>query len=192
MRAGIAIAIAVAALHGGAARADSTPADPGPPGMLRAAFPEAARFEAADLLLTEEVARRLAELARTRIPERMVTFYVARGPGSPDGAKDGPVLGYAVLQSHVVRTKRETLLVTFEADGRLRRVVVLQFLEPPEYRPSERWLAQLAGKGTGDRLAVGDDVAPISGSTLSARGVTDQARWLLQALRMAREGRRVP
>jgi hypothetical protein len=102
------------------------------------------------------------------------------------------VLGYAVVQSHVVRTKRETLLVAFEPDGRIRRITVLSFLEPPEYKPSERWLAQFAGKGTGDRLAVGDDVAPISGSTLSARGVSDQARWLLQALRAAKEARKVP
>ena len=183
------LAAAVVALLGAAARADSPPPDPGP---LRAAFPDAILFEPADLLLTDEMARKLDELARTRIPERMVTFYVARGPGVPDRMRGGPVLGYAVVQSHVVRTKRETLLVAFEPDGRLRRIAVLSFLEPPEYKPSERWLAQFAGKGTGDRLAVGDDVAPISGSTLSARGVSDQARWLLQALRAAREARKVP
>ena len=102
------------------------------------------------------------------------------------------MLGHGVLQSHVVRTKRETLLVAFEPDGRIRRIVVLSFLEPPEYKPSERWLGQFEGKGATDRLAVGDDLAPISGSTLSARGVSEQARWLLQALRMAREAKRVP
>lgn len=191
MRSRLAIA-AVLALLVNVARADSPPADPGPPGALRAAFPDAAVFEPTDLLLTDEMARKLDELARTRIAERMVTFYVARAAGAPDRAKGGPVLGYAVVQSHVVRTKRETLLVAFEPDGRIRRISVLSFLEPPEYRPSERWLAQFAGKGTGDRLAVGDDVAPISGSTLSARGVSDQARWLLQALRAAREAHRLP
>jgi len=39
---------------------------------------------------------------------------------------------------------------------------------------------------------VGDDIAPISGSTLSARGVAEQSRWLLQALEMARQARKVP
>jgi hypothetical protein len=96
-----------------------------------------------------------------------------------------------VLQSHVVRTKRETLLVAFEPDGRLKRIAVVAFLEPPEYKPSERWLAQFAGKGPADRLAVGDDLAFISGATLSARGVAEQSRWLLQALRMAREAGKV-
>ncbi|MEI7706527.1 MAG: FMN-binding protein, partial [Deltaproteobacteria bacterium] len=154
--------------------------------------PDADRFDPSDVILTDEMARRLDELARSRIPERMVTFYVARkGPASP-GNPGGQVLGYAVVQSHVVRTKRETLLLAFEPDGRIRRVVVLSFLEPPEYRPSERWLAQLAGKGTADRTAVGDDLAPITGSTLSARGVAEQSRWLLQALSMSRKAGKVP
>ena len=175
---------AVLALLGAAARADSPPADPGPPGMLRATFPEAERFDSADVILTDDLARRIDELARSRIAERMVTFYTAR--------RGADVLGYAVVQSHVVRTKRETLLVAFEPDGRIRRIVVVSFLEPPEYKPSERWLGQFAGKGAADRLAVGDDLAPISGSTLSARGVAEQSRWLLQALQVAKQQRRVP
>ena len=186
------LAIAVALLLGTAARADSPPPDPGPPGMLRSTFPDALHFEAVDLLLTDQMAKQLEELARSCIGERMVTFYVARGAGSPDRFQGGPVLGYAVLQSHVVRTKRETLLLAFEPDGRIRRIVVLSFLEPPEYKPSERWLGQFAGKTAADRLAVGDDLAPISGATLSARGVAEQSRWLLQALQMARQERRVP
>ena len=161
MRRGILIA-AVLAWSGAALAA--------PPDALRAAFPEAERFDPTDVLLSDEMARRLDDLARSKIPERMVTFYAAR--------KGDEVLGYAVLQSHVVRTKRETLL--------------LAFLEHPEYKPSERWLGQFSGKGATDRLAVGDDLAPISGSTLSARGVAEQSRWLLQALQMARQGRKVP
>jgi hypothetical protein len=181
----LAMAAALALLGAGAvARADAPPADPGPPGMLRATFPEAERFDSADVILTDDVARKLDDLARSRIPERMVTFYTAR--------KGADVLGHAVVQSHVVRTKRETLLVAFEPDGRIRRIAVIAFLEPPEYKPSDRWLAQFAGKGTADRLAVGDDLAPISGSTLSARGVAEQSRWLLQALQVAKQQRRVP
>jgi hypothetical protein len=146
---------------------------------LRAVFPGAERFASDDVLLTEEMAGRLDELARARVRERMVTFYTA--------LRGKEVLGYAVVQSHVVRTKRETLLLAFEPDGRIRRVTVLAFLEPVEYRPSDRWLGQLDGKGPGDRLAVGDDLTPITGSTLTARGVAEQSRWLLQALKLARE-----
>jgi hypothetical protein len=180
----LAVAAALGALWaaGSGAQAPAAAA-PGSPDVLRSVFPEAERFDSDDVLLTAGMAKRLDELARSRIPERMVTFYTARrGPA---------VLGYAVLQSHVVRTKRETLLVAFEPDGRLKKLVVVAFLEPPEYKPSERWLAQFAGKGASDRLAVGDDLAFISGSTLSARGVAEQSRWLLQALQMAREAGKV-
>jgi len=183
MRSGLAATALVGLLWASGAGAQSPATAQGSPDVLRSVFPEADRFDSDDVLLTAEMAKRLDELARSRIPERMVTFYTARsGPA---------VLGYAVLQSHVVRTKRETLLVAFEPDGRLRKILVVAFLEPPEYKPSERWLAQFAGKGAGDRLAVGDDLAFISGATLSARGVAEQSRWLLQALRMAREAGKV-
>jgi len=168
---------AALAFWAGAAAADSGPA--AEPQAVRAAFPEAERFESRDVLLGEEAAARLEKLARARLRERMVTFYTA--------LRGSAVVGYAAIQSHVVRTKRETLLVAFEPDGSIRRITVLSFLEPPEYLPSDRWLAQFRGKGTGDRLAVGDDVLPITGATLTARGVAEQSRWLLQALQLARE-----
>ena len=151
---------------------------------LRAIFPEAERFEARDLLLDEETAARLAELARARVADRMVTFYTAR--------RGSEVAGYAAIHSHVVRTKRETFAIAFEPDGRIRRLLILAFLEPPEYEPPERWLAQLRGKGEGDRLAVGDDLVPIAGATLSARGIAERSRWLLQALLAARRRGALP
>jgi hypothetical protein len=183
MRTGLVLAAVVGVLGAAVARAQAPAAATGGPEVLRSVFPEAERFDSDDVLLTPEMAKRLDDLARAHIPERMVTFYTAR--------RGTAVLGYAVLQSHVVRTKRETLLVAFEPDGRLRKIQVVAFLEPPEYKPSERWLSQFAGKGAGDRLAVGDDLAFISGATLSARGVAEQSRWLLQALRLARESGRV-
>ena len=144
---------------------------------LRAVFPDAERFEPKDVLLSPEMVTRLESLARARVPERLVTFYTA--------SRAGTVLGYAVIESHVVRTKRETLTIAFEPDGHIRRIMVVAFLEPEEYRPSERWLAQFPGKGPSDKLAVGNDLAPITGATLTARGVAEQSRWLLQALLLA-------
>lgn len=145
--------------------------------VVRGLFPDAERIEAHDVVLTDEMVSRIERLARARVRERLVTFYAVR--------RAGAVEGYAVIQSHVVRTKRETLAIAFEPDGRIRRISVLAFLEPEEYRPSERWLSQLRGKGAGDRLAVGEDVPNITGATLSARGIAEQSRWLLQALRSA-------
>jgi transcriptional regulator of nitric oxide reductase len=144
---------------------------------LRAVFPDAERFEAKDVFLDDATAGRIEKLARARVADRFVTFYTAR--------RGEALLGYAVIHSHVVRTKRETLSIAFEPDGRIRKIAVVAFLEPKEYEPSARWLAQFQGKGASDRLAVGQDVAPISGATLTARGVAEESRWLLQALREA-------
>ena len=148
---------------------------------LRAAFPDAERFAPKDLLLSDELVSRIEKVARARVRERMVTFYTA--------TRGGEVIGHAVIHSHVVRTKRETFTLAFDPDGRIRRIVIVAFLEPIEYLPSDRWLAQFGGKGEGDRLAVGDDLAPISGATLSARGIAEESRWLLQALKVAKEAR---
>ena len=152
-------------------------AAPGGDRWLEQLFPEADRFTAQDVLLTDEMAQRLSQLAHAKVPERLVTFYEA--------TRVGVVLGYAVLHTHRVRTKNETLAVAFEPDGRLKQLQVVVFLEPPEYQPPPRWLAQLEGKTTGDRLMVGDDLLPISGATLSARGIAEQTRWLLQAFKAA-------
>jgi hypothetical protein len=144
---------------------------------IRRIFPAADRVEARDVILTDALVARIERLARAKVKDRLVTFYTAR--------RGGAVEGYAVIHSHVVRTKRETFALAFEPDGRIRTVTVLAFLEPEEYKPSPRWLAQLAGKGGEDRLAVGQDLAPITGATLTARGIAEESRWLLQALRAA-------
>jgi len=145
--------------------------------VVRAEFPAADAVSVRDVVLTDETVRRIEGLARTQVKERLVTFYTAEKAGAP--------LGYLVIQSHVVRTKRETLSIAFEPDGRIRAIRVLAFLEPEEYRPSDRWLGQFRGRGPGDRLVVGQDVAPISGATLTARGIAEQSRFLLLALREA-------
>lgn len=172
------LATLLAALVAAAPPSTAPPAAPGADEqVVRRLFPEADAVEPRDVLLSDAMAARIEELARSRVKERLVTFYAAR--------RAGVLQGYAVIHAHVVRTKRETLALAFEPDGRIRRISILAFLEPAEYRPTDRWLGQFAGKGPSDRLAVGDDLAPISGATLSARGIAERARWLLAALREA-------
>ncbi len=169
--AALALAAAAAALP---ARAEAPGKDEA---VVRALFPGTGQVQAKDVLLTDAAVARIEKLARARVKERLVTFYTARTGGA--------VLGYAVIHGHVVRTKRETFAIAFEPDGRIRKITVLSFLEPEEYKPPDRWLAQFQGKGPADRLAVGDDLAPITGATLTARGIAEESRWLLQALRAA-------
>ena len=77
--------------------------------------------------LTAEQAERIAEISREDVRTRIYARYVAR--------RDGVVVGRAYVDTHVVRTKRESLLISIEPDGRVRRIDVTAFLEPPEYVP---------------------------------------------------------
>lgn len=149
---------------------------------LKQLFPDAQRFTARDVFLTPEMAARLQALSRSKVTERMVTFYAAE--------RDGRAVGYAALHTHRVRTKNETLVVGFEPDGRLKRIEVAVFLEPEEYLPPRQWLAQFDGKGADARLALGDDLMVLSGATLSARSIAETARWLLHAFREAKVAER--
>lgn len=145
---------------------------------LKQFFPDAQRFTARDVFLTPDMAARLQALSRSKVTERMVTFYAAEREGKP--------VGYAALHTHRVRTKNETLAVAFEPDGRLKRIDVAVFLEPEEYLPPRQWLAQFDGKDAGARLALGDDLMVLSGATLSARSIAETARWLLHAFKEAK------
>ena len=130
--------------------------------------------------LTAEQAERIAEISREDIRTRIYARYVAR--------RDGVVVGRAYVDTHVVRTKRESLLISIEPDGRVRRIDVTAFLEPPEYVPPERWKQQYYERPLGDDIAIHRAIRPIAGGTLTTRAVNAAVRRVL-ALDQVLEGR---
>ena len=129
--------------------------------------------------LTAEQAERIAEISREDIRTRIYARYVAR--------RDGVVVGRAYVDTHVVRTKRESLLISIEPDGRVRRIDVTAFLEPPEYVPPERWKQQYYERPLGDDIAIHRAIRPIAGGTLTTRAVNAAVRRVL-ALDQVLEG----
>ncbi|HEY6101013.1 MAG TPA: FMN-binding protein, partial [Anaeromyxobacter sp.] len=79
-------AVAAAALL---AAVSARPAPAEAPGKdevaVRALFPGADRVEARDVLLTDAMVSRIEALARARVKERLVTFYVASAGGAVSG-----------------------------------------------------------------------------------------------------------
>ncbi|OYY55785.1 MAG: hypothetical protein B7Y52_04850, partial [Sulfurovum sp. 28-43-6] len=73
-------------------------------------------------------------------------------------------------------SKKATVLYAFEPNGTLRFTEIMAFGEPPEYIPGKAWMSQLQNKETSALLTVGKDIPTVSGSTLSARSVTEGAR----------------
>lgn len=92
-------------------------------------------------------------------------FYVARSGGKTDG--------YAVIDNEIGKTEPITFLTAITPDGRVKAVEILVYREPIGSEVHEkRFLRQFGEKGAGDPIRVGQDIANISGATLSARAVS--------------------
>lgn len=151
---------------------------------LARAFPAAARIEKKTLYLDVDRAARIEREAGSELPSRIVTCYEARG----DGDGGDPLLGWACLDTHVVRTLPETVLVVVGPDLRVRRVEVLAFKEPRDYLPSDRWLAQFDGVPLDDDTALKRRIRVLSGATLSSRAITRAVRRVLAVVELELAG----
>ena len=138
---------------------------------LQIAFPEAERVETLTFYLTEAQAVAVQDRAKAPVDSKLITFHV--------GHAGGAVLGYAFIETHIVRTFPETFLIVVSPDGRVEKLLVLAFYEPPEYLPPDRWLAQFDEKALSPALRLRRDVHGIMGSTLTAQAVTRGVRKVL-------------
>lgn len=138
---------------------------------LKLAFPDADQVEMRTFFLTNDELAWAEQMARTRIESKLFTLYM--------GKKRGAIIGYAAIDTHIVRTLPETFMVVLSPQGQVRTVVVLAFHEPTEYFPSERWLAQFHNEKLSPDLWVGQHIAGIAGSTLTAQAMTQGIRKVL-------------
>lgn len=137
---------------------------------LAAVYP-GATVEAERVFLTAEQTHRAAELARADVPSALVARYVVR--------RDGQIVGRAYVDTHVVRTKRESLLISLEPQGRVKRIDVTAFLEPREYLALEPWLRQYNAKSLDNDLALQRSIRSIAGATLTAQATNEAVRRVL-------------
>ena len=100
----------------------------------------------------------------------VVTYYLARLAGET---------AVVYFDAHPVRTLQEVIMVVVRPDGRVRRVVVLKFSEPPEYRPPDGWLEQFGGGRLDDALSLKGDIVTMTGATLTSEAVTEAVRRIL-------------
>lgn len=134
---------------------------------LQQAFP-GATIEPEMLFLTPAEMHEVEKASGTQPPTAMVARYVA--------VKEDQLVGRAYLDTHVVRTKKESLLIILDQAGAVKRVEIVAFMEPPEFIPSERWYQQFQGQALDDGLRLGRDIHPVAGASLTARATTDAVR----------------
>jgi hypothetical protein len=132
------------------------------------AFPDCDHVETRDVFLSPEQRERIEHAAGSALDGALITIY--------EGYSGDRLVGYAMLDSHLVRTLPETLLVVLDASGSVEATYVMAFHEPPDYLPGDRWLRLFHDRRLSDDLRVGRAIVGITGATLSARAVVGSVR----------------
>ncbi len=123
------------------------------------------------LFLTDQQMEQVRAAAGEGFPSALVARY--------DAVSEGEIVGRAYIDTHLVRTKNQSLLICLDARGVVLRVETTAFLEPPEYQVSEAWLAQYRGRELTPDLQLHRRIRPIAGATLTAVAVTRAVRRVL-------------
>ncbi len=137
---------------------------------LARVYPGAA-IRAERLFLRNDQMAAASALAGTEVETALVALYSA--------VADGRVVGRAYVDTHVVRTKRESLLICLDEKGDVKRIEVTAFLEPPEYLGPPAWYAQFSGKPLNDDLNLNRGIRPIAGATLTGAATARAVRRVL-------------
>jgi electron transport complex protein RnfG len=137
---------------------------------LKAGFP-GAKIQTSMIFLDEVEMKEAARLSGTKIETPMVARYEA--------IVDGKQVGRAYLDTHVVRTKKESLLILLNADGTVKRIEMVAFLEPHDYIPPDKWYEQFEKKRLNENLRLKKDIPAVTGATLTSQATTDAVRRIL-------------
>lgn len=137
---------------------------------LNGVYPGAA-IRAEQVFLTPQQQKQVRAEGESEVPSALIARYIA--------TRDGKVLGRAYVDTHTVRTKKESLLISLDDKGQVLRIDVTAFNEPPEYRASDAWLRQYRGKALTDDVAINRAIRPIAGATLTARETNNAVRRVL-------------
>jgi hypothetical protein len=147
----------------------SAAADPAAEAAARV-FPAPAVLEQQVFELDAAEAAQVKKRAGTAPPSSRIVRYVARAAAAEE------IVGYAYVDRHLVRTLEETLLIAVDPAGRIVRIEVVNFAEPPEYKPSPRWYKQMEGHTLTRELEIKRGIRTLAGATLSSRAATDAVR----------------
>ena len=136
--------------------------------VIKSSFTGVTTIEPKQIILTKKQFSQVQSRAKAAVRTKIYRYY--------DIKSKTKRLGYAVLIARKVRAKKATVLYAFDNCGRLKFTEIMAFGEPPEYMPNKTWMSQLQDKDASTILTVGKDIPTISGSTLSARSITEGAR----------------
>lgn len=118
--------------------------------------------------LSEKEKNSIQKLARSKVSSDLVDYYVAY--------QQNQIKGYLLIDTHLVRTKSQTLLIVLSPNGTVRKLLTLAFHEPQDYRVPIRWLNLFENQNLTDSLWMKQDIDAVSGSTLTSWAVLKSVR----------------
>lgn len=135
--------------------------------VVALAFPQA-ELSVQTVYLTPAQRAKAAALAGSELPRGVFRVWTAR--------RRGEIVGQAVLDTHRVRSLEQSLVVAADSRGRILRVEVVAFQEPPEYLPRRAFYQQFEGRALDRELELKRGLRSVSGATLTSRATVDCAR----------------
>lgn len=136
--------------------------------VVKSSFSSVSAVEPQQLVLTKVQYESIKKRAEAAVRTKIYRYY--------DIKRGSKIIGYGVLITRKIRTKKATVLYAFNLSGKLKFSEIMSFGEPPEFIPSKQWMSQFVNKTPSAKLTMGKDIPTISGSTLSARTISDGAR----------------
>ena len=141
-------------------------------------FPDATAFETQAVKLSADQQKKIEAQSGTPVNAALWQLAVAK-----NGDK---VLGYVLTDAVIGKFQLINYAVGFDADGKIRDVEILSYREAHggEVR-TKPWRAQFVGKNASAALAIGNDIANISGATMSCTHLSDGIRRLTHYVQTA-------
>ena len=137
---------------------------------LAAMFPDS-QIHSKTVFLTDDQIEEAQTLSGEEINSALVARY--------EIVEEGRLIARAYVDTHAVRTKKESLLIILDPDGNVVRIEVTASEEPPEYRATPEWYQQYHGKNLDEDLYVDRAIRPMAGATLTARAANQTVRRIL-------------
>lgn len=147
---------------------------------LKLAFPGADQIEKKSVFLSRDQVAKIESVAKSKLESKIYIFYV--------GKKKDMILGFAVIDTHLLRTTTETIMVVINPDGTLRQAEILAFFEPPDYMPGDSWMNLFRSKTLDDSLRIGRDVPNITGATITSNAMVEAIRRIMAVFDAAVKG----
>ena len=141
-------------------------------------FPDADAFEARSVVLD---AAQLQQLAAQGVRGRSASWAVRVA------RRAGATLGFVVTDNVIGKVELISYAVGVALDGAVKQIEILSYRESHGFEIRlPAWRKQFVGKDGTAALRVGEDIANISGATLSCTHVTDGVRRIVAVVALAR------